>query len=76
MESAKRDFGAQTKPLEIAVDAVYRMRRVHPCGGWEWRVVRVGADIGMVCLKCDRHVLVDRRRFESRVKVLVPPASG
>ena len=67
---------APPKSIEIAVGAVYRMRRVHPCGGWEWRVVRVGADIGMVCLKCERHVLVERRRFESRMKALVPPASG
>jgi hypothetical protein len=59
--------------LEINEGEVYRMRRQHPCGGWEWKVVRTGADIGMECLTCKRRVLVERRRFESRVKALVQP---
>jgi len=58
--------------LEIREGEVYRMRRQHPCGGWEWKVFRTGADIGMECLTCQRRVLVERRKFESRVKALVP----
>lgn len=57
--------------LEIAAGQVYRMRRQHPCGGWEWRVFRTGADIGMECLTCRRRVMLERRVFESRAKVLV-----
>jgi len=56
---------------DIAVGQVYRMRRQHPCGGWEWRVTRTGADIGMECLVCRRRVVLERRRFEARVKLLV-----
>lgn len=58
--------------LEIREGEVYRMRRQHPCGGWEWKVFRTGADIGMECLTCQRRVMVERRKFESRVKALVP----
>jgi hypothetical protein len=57
--------------LEVNEGEVYRMRRQHPCGGWEWKVLRTGADIGMECLTCKRHVMVERRRFESRVKARV-----
>ncbi len=56
---------------EIVEGATYRMRRQHPCGGWEWRVYRAGADVGMECLTCRRRVMVERRKFESRVKALV-----
>ncbi len=56
---------------EIRPGEVYRMRRQHPCGGWEWKVYRTGADIGIECLTCHRRVMVDRRRFESRMKSLV-----
>jgi len=45
------------------------MRRRHPCGSWEWRVYRIGADIGVACLACGRRVMLERRRFESRAKV-------
>ncbi len=57
--------------LEIQEGEVYRMRRKHPCGGWEWKVFRTGADIGIECLTCNRRVMVERRRFESRMKHLV-----
>ncbi|GAB4321822.1 MAG: DUF951 domain-containing protein [Dehalococcoidia bacterium] len=62
--------------LEVAVGEVWRMRRKHPCGGWEWRVYRVGADIGIECLTCHRRVMVERRRFESRAKQRVAPGDG
>lgn len=59
---------------EIHPGEVYRMRRQHPCGGWEWQVLRVGADIGIRCLNCGRQSMLDRRRFESRAKSLVRTA--
>jgi hypothetical protein len=58
--------------VDIAEGEVYRMRRQHPCGSWQWRVTRVGADIGLECLGCARKVMLERRKFESRVKALVP----
>jgi len=46
-------------------------RKAHPCSGYEWEVVRVGADIGLKCLKCQRRVLLERGVFERRVKEFV-----
>ena len=57
--------------LEIRLGDVVRLRKQHPCGGYEWRVVRLGADIGMVCSTCGRRVLLPRREFEKRVKTFV-----
>jgi hypothetical protein len=51
-------------PLEIHLDDVVQLRKPHPCGGTEWQVVRVGADIGIRCLTCGRRVLMPRREFE------------
>ena len=59
---------------EINEGEVYRMRRPHPCGGLDFRVYRTGADIGIECLNCGRRVMLDRRRFESRVRSLVSSA--
>ncbi len=56
---------------EIVEGQVYRMRRQHPCGGWEWTVYRTGADIGMECTTCKRRVMLERRKFESRMKAPV-----
>ncbi len=57
--------------LQVSIDDVVQMRKPHPCGGDTWRVVRIGADIGLRCLTCDRKVLLRRADFERRVKRLV-----
>jgi hypothetical protein len=57
--------------MEIKLGDVVRLKKKHPCGGYEWQVVRLGADIGIKCLKCQRRVLLERRIFERRVKAFV-----
>ena len=58
-------------PIEINLNDVVQMRKTHPGGGDTWRVVRLGAEIGMRCLTCDRKVLLPRATFERRVKRFV-----
>ncbi|HUQ43499.1 MAG TPA: DUF951 domain-containing protein [Candidatus Limnocylindria bacterium] len=53
--------------LELLLGDVVRLRRAHPCGSSEWLVDRLGADIGLRCRGCDRHVLIERRQLESRL---------
>jgi len=57
--------------MEISLGDVVRLRKKHPCGSYEWRVVRAGADIGIRCRGCNRTVLLERRDFERRVKGFV-----
>jgi hypothetical protein len=57
--------------IEIKLGDVVRLRKAHPCGSYEWEVVRVGADIGLKCLKCRRRVLLERGVFERRLKEFV-----
>ena len=57
---------------EIQMDDTVRLRKPHPCGGYEWRIVRLGADIGLECLRCGRRVLLDRRTLSRRLKSIVP----
>jgi len=47
------------------------MRKTHPCGSVRWEVVRVGADIGMVCCTCGRRVLLPRRKFARQVRKFI-----
>lgn len=46
-----------------------RLRKPHPCGSYEWKVVRLGADIGLECLTCQHRVLLTRRELAKRMKV-------
>ena len=57
--------------MEIKLGDVVRLKKKHPCGSYEWQVVRLGADIGIRCLKCQRRVLLERSVFERRIKAFV-----
>jgi hypothetical protein len=54
---------------------IVRLRKPHPCGGYEWKITRTGADVGALCGKCGRRVMLDREEFERRVRSIVsaPP---
>jgi len=56
------------KPMDFRLEDVVRLRKPHPCGGFDWRVTRLGADIGLKCETCGRHVLLDRVTLERRLK--------
>jgi hypothetical protein len=57
--------------LEIKLGDTLRLRKRHPCGGYDWQVVRLGADVGIKCLTCGRRVLLAKSVLERRVKELV-----
>jgi len=60
--------------MEIRLGDVVRLRKQHPCGGFEWEVVRLGADIGLRCETCQHRVLLPRSQFERRLKTFVSRA--
>jgi len=56
---------------ELGFGDIIRMRKPHPCGGYEWRVVRLGADIGLECLGCGRRIMLERRSLKNRMKAII-----
>jgi hypothetical protein len=59
----------------LYIGDVVRMRKPHPCGGSDWRVDRVGADIGIVCQTCGHRTLLPRRKFAKSVKQFISRGS-
>ncbi len=62
-----------TTNYEPAMGDRVQLRKKHPCGSDVWTVVRLGADIGLVCEGCGRKVLLERRVLRQRVKQALPP---
>ena len=52
--------------LDLRIGDRLRLRKPHPCGSHEWTVVRLGADIGMVCSGCAHRIMLDRLEVERR----------
>jgi hypothetical protein len=42
------------------------LKKKHPCGGNEWEIYRIGADIRMKCLTCEHRMMLSRRDAERR----------
>ncbi len=58
--------------LDIKIGDVVRMKKAHPCGGLLWEVRRLGADIGITCQTCHRHLLLARSYLDRRVREVLP----
>lgn len=57
--------------LNLHIGDEVRMKKTHPCGGDRWQVYRLGADIGIQCLKCHHYVMLPRPYLERRVREVV-----
>ena len=56
---------------EFKLGDVVRLKKVHPCGGSDWEVDRIGADIGIRCQNCRRRLVLARSALEKRMKIIV-----
>ena len=59
------------KFVEVHVGDVVRLRKPHPCGGTDWTIVRLGADIGLRCDRCQHRIMLPRGVFERRLKAIL-----
>ncbi|MDX1933925.1 MAG: DUF951 domain-containing protein [Capsulimonadales bacterium] len=60
----------EERPLTVGDVAI--LRKAHPCGGRDWKILRVGADIGLECRVCGRKILIPRAEFERRCVTVRP----
>lgn len=58
--------------LPVQIGDYVILRKPHACGANRWRVVRLGADVGLVCTSCNRRILLPRDEFERRLRQRLP----
>jgi hypothetical protein len=47
------------------------MKKDHPCGTNLWLITRVGIDIKIKCINCNREIMLPRIEFEKKLKKVV-----
>ena len=62
MEQNKMDYKLGTKVI---------MKKQHPCGANLWEIIRLGADIKIKCLNCNRSLFMHRIEFNKKIKKIV-----
>ena len=64
-------------PVEVNMEKEYTlndiviMKKQHACGSNSWKIIRIGVDIKIKCEQCGREVMLDRLRFDKRLKKVV-----
>lgn len=54
--------------MDFQVGQMIKMKKPHPCGGNEWKILRVGMDFRIQCIKCGRDVMVPRKLVEKNFR--------
>ena len=54
--------------LNCVVNEIVTMKKQHPCGGADWKIVRVGADVQLLCLTCGKYIHLTREELKKRAK--------
>lgn len=67
-EPESRSPHVQRNPIQYQVDDIVCMKKPHPCGSKEWKILRAGADIKIRCEGCGHDVILPRYKFDKQVK--------
>lgn len=54
--------------VNIEVGDIIRLKKSHPCGSYEWEVLRVGMDFRLKCEGCGHHIMTPRKKIEKNIK--------
>ncbi len=59
--------------LVYEVGDIVKLKKPHPCGTNEWKILRVGADFRLECTGCGHQVMIARKLVEKNTKELKKP---
>lgn len=54
--------------MDIKVGDRLILKKAHPCGNFEWEVLRVGADFRLKCVGCGHQIMTPRSQIEKKIK--------
>lgn len=57
--------------VQLNVGDIIRLRKPHPCGGHDWKVMRTGMDFRIQCLNCQHQAWIPRVKLERQLKEIV-----
>jgi len=57
--------------IPLKVGDIVRLRKPHPCGGIDWKVMRTGMDFRIQCLGCQHQTWIPRIKLERNLKEIL-----
>ena len=62
--------------IKFKIGDIIELKKPHPCGNKEFRVLRVGSEMRVVCCECGRDMNIDRLKLEKATKRIISSADG
>lgn len=60
--------------IPMKVGDIVRLRKPHPCGSLDWKVMRTGMDFRIQCLGCQHQAWIPRVKLERNLKEILQHA--
>ena len=57
--------------MNYKLGSIVMMKKQHPCGTNEWEIIRVGTDIKIKCIACNRTIMLPRIEFNRKIKKVI-----
>lgn len=54
--------------MDIQLHDFVKLKKQHPCGAFEWEVLRVGIDFRLKCVGCGHQIMMPRKQLEKNVR--------
>ncbi len=48
--------------MEYNLGDIVKTKKMHPCGNNLWKIVRIGVDFKLKCLKCNHIIVLPREK--------------
>ncbi|GAV25157.1 hypothetical protein ciss_10900 [Carboxydothermus islandicus] len=57
-------------PREIQIGDIIKLKKPHPCGSYEWEVLKIGIDFRLKCTGCAHIILVPREKIIRKIRAV------
>ena len=57
--------------IKLYTEDTVELKKQHPCGGKEFKIVRLGSDVKLICITCGRDILLPRIKLEKQIKKVI-----
>ena len=57
--------------MNIQLGDILVMKKAHPCGEKQWRVLRTGADFRLKCLGFGHELMIPRHKAEKSIRNII-----
>ena len=56
---------------ELKIGDIIEMKKQHPCGSKQWKILRMGVDFKLECVGCGHQIMIERPKALKLIRKIV-----